>query len=362
VLRIPGGTPIRRGARATDDIPAEWKSFRVDDTTGHHSVSTGNVGIGTASPTRRLDIRTAGGSDAEGIRLTHPAIPRTWDLVVGGPADTFAQDLAVLGFGDVVLPNADLGVGTDPLPDKALHVEGDVAFESNTRFGLIIGDPDITGGGGSAVRLGTRSDNGGPGVVQSIEDAGTDFGRLLLNPEGGRVGIGPFAYSDVFCTVRAHGGHPTLFAVYKPNNDQVFRVEDDGDIAGCGIACISDGRQKQAVEPLTTALDRVARLRPVSFEWRAELERDPDRRFGLIAQEVERVFPELVDTMNDGTRTVDYTALSAVLLGAVQEQQAEIERLREERDAAQASRDAVFESIEARLRRLEADAGTSGGP
>ena len=51
------------------------------------------------------------------------------------------------------------------------------------------------------------------------------------------------------------------------------------------------------------------------------------RRLGVIAQDVEKVFPELVRTQEDGLKSVFYSELTAVLIEAIREQQAQIETL-----------------------------------
>jgi Ca2+-binding EF-hand superfamily protein len=56
----------------------------------------------------------------------------------------------------------------------------------------------------------------------------------------------------------------------------------------------------------------------------------PDgRQIGLIAQEVEEVIPELVNTTDNGYKSVDYAKLVSVLVEAVKEQQKQIEALEE---------------------------------
>ena len=68
-----------------------------------------------------------------------------------------------------------------------------------------------------------------------------------------------------------------------------------------------------------------------SCRWKAEefkeLNFDDDRHIGIIAQEMEKVFPELVNTNEDGYKAVAYDKLTAVLLEAVKEQQDQIETL-----------------------------------
>lgn len=73
------------------------------------------------------------------------------------------------------------------------------------------------------------------------------------------------------------------------------------------------------------------------------------RQIGLIAQEVEEVFPELVHTDESGYKSVEYSKITAILIEAVKEQQAQIESLRKENNEVlnQHSR------IESRLAKME---------
>jgi hypothetical protein len=69
------------------------------------------------------------------------------------------------------------------------------------------------------------------------------------------------------------------------------------------------------------AVSRVARLRGVTWRWRQEAPEDAKEQpvIGVIAQEVEQVFPELVTTDAEGTKRVDYLGLVAPLIEAVKE-------------------------------------------
>ena len=96
--------------------------------------------------------------------------------------------------------------------------------------------------------------------------------------------------------------------------------------------CPSDLRYKEHVTSLTNVLARLERLRGVEFNWndrfRSTSPQATGRQIGVIAQEVEREFPELVMTDPQGYKSVDYGKLSAVLLEAIKEQQKEIEALK----------------------------------
>ncbi len=83
--------------------------------------------------------------------------------------------------------------------------------------------------------------------------------------------------------------------------------------------CNSDARLKKNVEPLVGSLDKIAALRPVSYEWRKTDDHHPSgAHIGFIAQDVEKVFPEWVGTDDDGFKTVDRGGLDVFLVDAVQ--------------------------------------------
>lgn len=79
-------------------------------------------------------------------------------------------------------------------------------------------------------------------------------------------------------------------------------------------------------------LDRFKKLRPVSFKWRRDefpqYEFEDKREVGLIAQEVEEVFPELVGEWKDGYKGVNYDQIPMYLIIAIQELQKEVEKLK----------------------------------
>ena len=89
----------------------------------------------------------------------------------------------------------------------------------------------------------------------------------------------------------------------------------------------SDLRYKEAIEPLDNALAGVLRLAPIYYRFRENTGHPTERRIGLGAQDVERIFPELVHRDSQGYLSVAYTDLAAVLVRAMQEQQARHETL-----------------------------------
>jgi trimeric autotransporter adhesin len=90
----------------------------------------------------------------------------------------------------------------------------------------------------------------------------------------------------------------------------------------------SDRRLKKEIEPLYGALDAMLQLRGVSFEWRDASCHADGRHLGMIAQQVERVFPEWVKTDPDGFKALNYEGFEALTVEAFREIKAENDELR----------------------------------
>ena len=122
------------------------------------------------------------------------------------------------------------------------------------------------------------------------------------------------------------------------DKDIIFRGNDGGtdftaltlDMSEAGAAtfnnnvtAFSDERLKDNIETLTDGLDKVEQLRGVTYT------RDEKESLGVIAQEVEKILPEIVLTADDemGTKSVDYSRITAVLIEAVKELSARVKEL-----------------------------------
>jgi hypothetical protein len=97
-----------------------------------------------------------------------------------------------------------------------------------------------------------------------------------------------------------------------------------------GINELSDARMKTDVETIDGALESVLAIRGVAYKWardrHPELNLPEGNQLGLIAQEVEPVLPELVQTDVNGVKTVEYAHVVAVLIEAIKEQQRLLEQ------------------------------------
>jgi len=93
----------------------------------------------------------------------------------------------------------------------------------------------------------------------------------------------------------------------------------------------SDMTLKQDVAPIDNALHKVLALRPVTWQWKQPQENEPALQSGFIAQEVEQIFPDMVQdgTWRDGSirKHLDVRDMMPYLVEAVKEQQVQIDLL-----------------------------------
>jgi trimeric autotransporter adhesin len=237
---------------------------------------------------------------------------------------------------------------------------GNEALESNTT-----GNYNVSLGGSSGKANTTGSNNT---FIGASADAGVGLGdltnataigynatvsqsnSLVLGSSAVSVGIGtsaPNTKLQVVGNIRV-GTSGTLGCVQR---------FDGTAIAG---TCSSDARLKANVQPFGRVLDRVVRLQPVHHTWRtAEF---PEYHFGqgigtgLIAQDVEQVFPEMVSTDERGYKMVNYAELPYLTLQAVKDLKAENDKKDEQilaLSAKVAAQDAALKAMADRLTRLE---------
>ena len=128
-----------------------------------------------------------------------------------------------------------------------------------------------------------------------------------------------------------------------------------GEVCATNVTCSSDRRFKMKISPIESSLDKVLRLRGVTYRW--DEQRWPGRfddrpQLGFIAQELEQILPELVTTNVEGYKSVDYAKMTAVLVEAVKELKATYDKIRQE-NAVISEKLALMEVLERRISELE---------
>ena len=99
-------------------------------------------------------------------------------------------------------------------------------------------------------------------------------------------------------------------------------------INGYVIASTSDERKKKGIQTIESPISTLKNLHGVNFKWKSS----GDMSIGLIAQEVERVLPQVITTSSSGIKSVSYGNLVGLLLESVKDQTGRIDKLKERAD------------------------------
>ena len=107
--------------------------------------------------------------------------------------------------------------------------------------------------------------------------------------------------------------------------NEKFRIAANGDLTATDttIGSNSDERLKDNIQTLENGLDKVEQLRGVTYT------KENKKEIGVIAQEVEKILPEIVLTADDemGTKSVDYGKITSVLIEAIKELSTRVKEL-----------------------------------
>src|SRR5438094_344175 len=122
---------------------------------------------------------------------------------------------------------------------------------------------------------------------------------------------------------------PTYIAgIYGKTVASGTRVGVMIDSAGKLGTVVSSARFKDAIKPMNRASEAILALKPVTFRYKEELDPDKIPQFGLIAEEVEKVDPDLIVRDGEGrTMSVRYDAVNAMLLNEFLEEHRKVVEL-----------------------------------
>ena len=146
------------------------------------------------------------------------------------------------------------------------------------------------------------------------------------------------AWGGIFTTevsslkgVNALSGTNTLTGTTYLNGTVLFNGQDlQTELAqGKALPASSDEQLKANISTIENPIDKVNALRGVDFNWKE----NGKKQIGVIAQEVEKILPELVEMRPDGYKGVHYDNIVGLLKEAIKEQQKQINELKEKIDA-----------------------------
>ncbi len=290
-------------------------------------VDNGNVGIGTASPGAALQVGSGsvggiGGIQARGATASYISASNDGNSAIAFMgSDTSAAGI----FG--TLSNYAVVLRTNNTDRIRIETTGNVGINSAS--------PDaklrVNAIDGMTVVYGHNSSNGigvrgysASGVGGYFQSAGANYGAYAEST--GNYGMYGRTLHAGYGGVLGYAANGTYYGILGHAN--AYSFYGNGPVASASFLYVSDKRLKENIKPLDIGLAELMKLKPVSFTWKKEVDNVNAGKddFGLIAQDIEKVLPDLVMTDTSGKKSIDYVRLVPLLIQSVQEQQVEIER------------------------------------
>jgi len=326
-----------------------------------YSIPTGNVGIGTTNPEGKLHVSGGHIRIDKAIHMIH----QSGRMSIIGPS---ANDLYIVNSSEGDIKFTTKTSGGSAHPRLLIADDGNVGIGTMSPAGKleVSGNVKISGSGNGLIFPdGTRQITAGAGGGGGGGDGGWMVsGNNMYSILSGNVGIGtmsPHEKLDVAGALNLNEGIYTGVALRVNGAEALWY---DGDyfswgyggtanffadsvgigqvdpgphklyVNGTGYATggfwASDLRFKKNIKTIDSPMDKINNIRGVSFEWKRSEYQDkglPEgEHYGVIAQEIEQVLPEIVKEGPDGDKAVSYTELVPILTEAIKEQQKQLEQ------------------------------------
>jgi len=216
------------------------------------------------------------------------------------------------------------------------------ALESNT-----LGSNNTANGAFALESNTTGNHNAAYGWMALVNNANGNLNIALGDEAGVRlrkgdnnIDIGTVGIADELNTIRIGTEVATTSAIVHPAHTATFIAGISGTTIPKGVPVFVDdtghlgtkassARFKQNIKPMDKASEAILALKPVTFRYKQEIDQEGIPQFGLVAEEVEKVNPDLVARdAKGGVYTVRYEAVNAMLLNEFLKEHGEVQELK----------------------------------
>lgn len=292
-------------------------SIKVDDANSK-TVIQGNVGIGTTSPSEKLEVVgdiKVNDSLNPNIRFARGA-SYWWDI--GHTASDFQLESATGGVIMHLNYNGNVGIGTTA-PAEKLDVSGNInatgtmectKFVANANSGF-----EFSIEGDNQFNMIQTAANRSMFFVTAAGSGSINFGTNNTNSRVSITSTGALK-STISLAVGAITPSTTVGRIDAANDIVAFST--------------SDIRLKDNIKSIDKALDKVNSIQGIEFDWieKEEVHGNSGHDIGVIAQEIEKILPDVVTTRDNGYKAVKYEKIVPLLIEAIKDLSKQVDGLK----------------------------------
>jgi Chaperone of endosialidase len=350
---------VSQTARAVcqEGCDTNFNSFLGDDALISNTNGNANVAVGA----KALHNNTTGSSNtAVGDHALYNNTTGVGNVATGGYAldsNTTANANTATGFFALWLNT----IGSENTATGEAALALNTSGNSNTANGVEALEHNSFGNSNTAIGNGALNDN-----IGGNANTACGFDALGSTSGSNNIGLGQSAgFNLTTGSDNIHIGNPGVAGDSRRIRIGTTGTQTKTFIAGISGATVSNGvgvivgsngqlgtvvssgRFKDAVLPMDKASEAILALKPVTFRYRHELDPDGIPQFGLVAEDVEKVNPDLVARDADGKAyTVRYEAVNAMLLNEFLKEHRKVEQLEKQVEALTAGLQKVSAQLE----------------
>jgi Chaperone of endosialidase len=266
---------------------------------GHHALNANTIGVNnTATGSLALASNTTGGNNTatgfQALALNTTGSNNTatgFDALVNNTTATFNVAYGESALFSNTTGGANTAIGSGALVHNTT-ASLNTAVGTNALFSNTAGNNNIALGNSAGTNLTTGSNN-------------IDIGSQGVAAEANTIRIGTAGTQT----------KTVIAGIFSKGVASASGVNVKIDSTGRLGTVLSSARYKEAIKPMDKSSEAILALKPVSFRYKKQLDPDGVRQFGLIAEDVEKVNPDLVIRDEEGkVMSVRYEAVNAMLL------------------------------------------------
>jgi hypothetical protein len=210
----------------------------------------------------------------------------------------------------------------------------DFSWENDPNTGLFWVSADIMGfSSNGAERM--RINNAGNVLMGTTTQSNGE--RVVITGASNQQPLSVYAsyptdggYGEIIWVNQNHTKAFSIISSASGSNVENFFVHGTGDAWGKSWTSWSDRTLKENIDSIPDALNKVKQLKGVTYNFKSSIVGSDDaakKEMGLIAQDVEKIIPEVVKTSDNGIKGITYSNLVALLVEAIKEQDKQISQL-----------------------------------